>query len=57
MESATLSGLIEAAGISQAYVRDYARYLFQALNRDPLKLPLFKGDPEMIKDLAQHYTL
>ncbi len=57
MESATLSGLIEAAGISQAYVRDYARYLFQALNRDPLKVPLFKGIPEMLTDLAQHYTL
>jgi len=57
MESATLSGLIEAAGISQAYVKDYARYLFQALNRDPLKVPLFKGIPEMLRDLAQHYTL
>ena len=57
MESATLSGLIEAAGISQAYVRDYARYLFQALNRDPLKVPLFKGIPEMLKDLAQYYSL
>jgi phosphoglycolate phosphatase-like HAD superfamily hydrolase len=57
MESATLSGLIEAAGISQAYVRDYARYLFQALNRDPLKVPLFKGIPEMLRDLARHYTL
>ena len=57
MESATLSGLIEAAGISQTYVRDYARYLFQALNRDPLKVPLFKGIPEMLTDLAQHYRL
>ena len=57
MESATLAGLIEAAGISQAYVRDYARYLFQALNRDPLKVPLFKGIPKMLTDLARHYTL
>ena len=57
MESATLSGLIEAAGISKAFVRDYARYLFQALKRDPLKVPLFKGIPEMLTDLAQHYTL
>ena len=57
MESATLSGLIEAAGISKAYARDYARYLFQALNRDPLKVPLFKGIPEMLTDLAQYYTL
>ncbi len=57
IESATLAGLIEAAGISQAYVRDYARYLFQALNRDPLKVPLFKGIPKMLTDLARHYTL
>ena len=57
MESATLAGLIEAAGISHAYVRDYARYLFQALNRDPLKVPLFKGIPKMLTDLARHYTL
>ena len=57
MESATVAGLIEAAGISQAYVRDYARYLFQALNRDPLKVPLFKGIPKMLTDLARHYTL
>ena len=57
MESATLAGLIEAAGISQAYVRDYARYLFQALTRDPLKVPLFKGIPKMLTDLARHYTL
>lgn len=57
LESATLSGLIRAAGITEAYMRDYARFLFRELNKNPTYVPLFEGIPEMLQDLARSHTL
>ncbi len=57
MRSATLSGLIQAAGITGEHVRDYGRFLFRELNKNPSRVPLFDGIPELLRDLAKTYTL
>ena len=57
MRSATLAGLIEAAGITGEHVREYGRYLFRELNSNPSRVPLFDGIPELLRDLATSYTL
>jgi len=57
MRSATLSGLIQAAGITEQHVGDYGRYLFRELKKNPSRVPLFDGIPEILRDLANTYTL
>ncbi|GIT53840.1 MAG: hypothetical protein Ct9H300mP16_10000 [Pseudomonadota bacterium] len=52
MRSATLAGLIEAAGITGEHVREYGRYLFRELNKNPSRVPLFDGIPELLSPIS-----